>query len=392
MSQVTPSKLALATVCPPSLALPEIREVAGIPAERGSIIHAYLYAARTGSPATALESVPLRYYAICAAIDVKALVEMLGDYQAEVAFAWRASTDRARILGRNVDRDYGALEADEIPGSLDACRFDPETKTLYIADWKTGFSWIEHPYSNPQLRAYALMAARAFGAVRVVVLIVVFDEDGKPRTMRAEFDEMDLDGIAHEVRSTIIAVDALRRRAASGPAGRILSSEVTLGEHCRYCPAIFNCPGIAVAATALVEQAEGNEPLTEESLGRAWVVVTAVLAAAEKVKKILRPMVADLIDRTGEPFPLPNGKMVKRIEYTVDEIDLVRAARLAIETSGTAAPLMQQASLSKAGVVRAFEGNEDEAAAFIERLRMRGGVTAEAREKIQAVNQPKPKR
>jgi hypothetical protein len=389
VSRVTPSKLALAIFCPPSLALPEVREAAGEPAERGSIIHAFLYAARTADPKTALEEVPARYREICAAIDVQKLVDTLGAYEAEVAFAWAHGSDRGRVIGKNVGRDYGDLADDEIPGSLDACRFDPETRTLYIADWKTGFSWIEHPQSNPQLRAYALMAARAFGAIRVVVLIVVFDEEGNARMMRAEFDDFELDAIAHEVRTALQAVLRITNRLRAGE--KLKQEEVTLGEHCRYCPAIFNCPGIVAASQSLVADVDRSEAITTEEVGRMWAIVAAVAAAADKTKKILRPIIIDEIEKTGAPFPLPNGKVLKLIAYPVDKIDPLAAFRFAQERGMSTIPLAQEASLSKAGIARAFDGNEDEAAGFIEQLRGRGGVTQEERTKLAPVNAPKKK-
>lgn len=370
MTRITPSKLALAEECPPALALPQTREAGSIYAARGTAIHAFIATAAAASVDDALAAVPEAFRPVCRKINIAELFGFLGGrFQAEIAVAWSPATDRALLLG-SISREEAAARTPEdmIPGVIDAVQPDVALGRLKLADWKTGFQPVEHPKTNRQLRAYAKMAARAYGVEEVEVMAVQFDEDGLPRVSRIVYDAFDLSAIAHEIRETLAGVAAARLVVLDGG-----SPAVRLGDHCRYCNAQFSCPGMRAAATALVAEPEAHKGLTVAELGVAWSYLSAVEAAALHAKGYVRAQIEAEMERTNAPFQISETKELRWIEVPSEVIDPRVALRVAAEAKLSPAVVAGAMKLSKAAIDRLFEREED-AAEYLGRIRDAGGL------------------
>jgi hypothetical protein len=145
---------------------------------------------------------------------------------AEVAIIYNVAGDVARVhsQGGRIIPPSGHLA-----GTADLLEVRGEREGLVIRDYKTGRRQREtlDPETDPQLRAYALFAARAYGARSATIEIAHVDEE-RIWVVSARLDALELDMARDEI------VSMLRGLAmVTGP---------TVGEHCRYCPILASCP------------------------------------------------------------------------------------------------------------------------------------------------------
>lgn len=298
------SQLERLARCPASAALPQVQTTTEY-SSRGSVVHRYLELARSAGRESALDAIGAEVgeddatYELCAAIDLEALPE--GVFAAEVAFAVDAATGQARELGRGVDRDYSDMRPFEIPGTADAVAVSMDA--VFVPDWKTGWSEVQPPSRNRQLRFLALAAARTYDRDHALVEVVRIREDGSVYRQRAELDSFDLQLVAAELRELHFDVERARAKVARGE-----GVEVHEGSWCRYCPAYVYCP----AKTRLVRElvAPGNDPVEQiaaldlrspldlEVAGHAYRKVRAAEALVKRIKSALHDLAAR------HPFPI----------------------------------------------------------------------------------------
>lgn len=171
--------------------------------------------------------------------------------EAEVTFALNLATGAARILGKDLGRDYSGAKEGELVGTADLVQVDypaevpsksgggtmPGRAVVHIKDWKTGRKrgTAEH---NAQLRFLAAAAARVYDAERVYVTLDYLRPEGVEPDSHS-FTGFELEVVLLEEVRALVA-DALPDVAPS------------LGLHCDdfYCPARLTCP----AYVARVEQ------------------------------------------------------------------------------------------------------------------------------------------
>lgn len=196
---------------------------------------------------------------------------------AEVAFAWNPATDRAWHL-ETEERDYGAAQdAGYLCGTADLVAIQRDTRAGYIGDWKTGSA----DSAGPQLRALAVMLARAEGLDMVTVEALEVTSSGVVHVGTEMLDSFALAAAAGELAEHLAEVE---------------TAEPTPGPHCgeMYCPARAKCP----AGTEIIDQIVPAEALVKHRwdltitspdhavwlLDRARLVEQAAKAVKEAVK------------------------------------------------------------------------------------------------------------
>jgi len=197
---------------------------------------------------------------------------------AEVSFAWSHTLDEGfRLPLLSNPRDYSQAGAGRFAGTADIVAIECNgTKRAYVADWKTG----DGSNAGPQLRALALMVARAHGLDVVTVEALEVSDMGVRPVCREELDAFALDAIAGELGEAIHEINAAEPRP---------------GPHCGelYCPARASCPAGKEAAEQLVPVTSLTYRMsTDVQSGEhaAWMLdrVRLVEAACKQVKDAIK--------------------------------------------------------------------------------------------------------
>lgn len=363
MKTISASRLPMVAACPGSTSLPW-RETSGEWAARGTAIHLFAARALNGERDEALAEVDRSIRVVCENLDIEQMALLVGgEPKPEVAFAWHPETDTAVELGGMLERDYSKAPAGSIPGTTDLVSVT--ANHVNVLDFKTGRN-VEHPSRNLQLRFQALAAARTYGKDNAFAHVVLIDEEGETYPMSAEFDAMDLDGIAGELRAVLARADE--------------SDELSAGPHCKYCPAFSHCDEQARVASALLESADREQPLTPESALLAWERLQAVESACKKVRESIKGHVL----RT--PLALPDGKQLQIVmqqqESVIPKVALATLAEHFGEEAARAASNATKTSIAKA------VGKDRKEEAF-EQIRQAGGLVPRTVEKLEA-KRPKP--
>jgi len=158
-------------------------------------------------------------------------------------------------------------------GTFDAAVWSPQTKTLRVYDLKFGKGIYVAATDNPQLRIYALGAARAvrekFGALVEFVEIVIVQPRRATRTGHGEDDEVEEDifGADDRVRRERLSWATLHAwyegtlvpgvHAFEAPHAPLVPST----DACRWCPAAYACPALAEASLSAAQEAFGGAAL-----------------------------------------------------------------------------------------------------------------------------------
>lgn len=315
--RVTASKAGLLDECQ-YFARPEAEwsTTSSAAAERGTRFHRAIAHYVSVLPSIPLEDdIAAEYAAACAWVDAYGRDCL----EAEVAFAWDPVTDTAERLARTLgrDRDYEAGRG-RFCGTADLIAVSRGTKAGYIADWKSG----DGSNAGPQLRALALMLARAEGLESVTV----------------EALEVDATGVRHVCRETLdsFALAAVAGELAAALAG-VATAEPKPGPHCGdlYCPARATCPAIRERIADIIPAAElvrHKWGLTIESGDHAaWLYnqAKAVEAAAKLVKEAVRAFVPD------EGITLADGTTLREGHRDMSRFDKGKAMALARELGAT---------------------------------------------------------
>ena len=301
----TASKLQLLATCPAAGALPAVWTEATEAMRAGTARHRYLQRASEIGAAEALAEVPVDapWRAQCEALEASLDEVPAGEH--EIAYAYDTSGDTARCLGPWLDRAYD-VSATEISGTADlVCPPSAERDRWLVVDWK-GEEDVEPAGENLQLAFFAVALARLHGVDEVDVAIGYLRHGGRIWWDRATLGPFDLEAAAVRLQGIVRALDAARAVVAAGQ-----TPDVSLGMHCRRCPALIACPAQHAAARALLSTPPANDELAQlsaEDAGAAWVQVKVLTELADRVRKVLtaRAEVAGL--------PLPDGTRLVPVE------------------------------------------------------------------------------
>ena len=381
------SGLERALACPASTVLPRGPDSGSEAAERGQALHGYVEAVANGAMnGNALQLVPEPWRAAARGLDVDAILEALGwspfgatEMTAEQAFAWDSETDTARVLGAGLGRDYSAALPTEAVGTADVVVYDPDTRTVTVADYKFGHGEVARANRNAQLRSLALYAARAYGATSARVVIVRGREDGSAWLDTDVLSAEALDGIAAELRQLAARITSDRAKG---------TAKAVAGDHCRYCRSAPSCPLGPVALA--VAQTSGLDRLAGTPEGRARLVVLQTLA------KRLPDMIDDALRGaiTRGETSLPDGAVLA-IESTakrkvgdaeaVYENVLVNLGREAAEIAAPRERSATVTSIKDAAKVGAARGQTTKAADdLLAHLTRQGLITTSESSKVVA--------
>lgn len=251
-------------------------------------------------------------------LSARAWVESFGrdKLAAEVAFAWDPMTDTAERIEVK-GRDYSAGKG-RFCGTADLVAVSRMTKVGYIADWKTG----DGSKAGPQLRALALMLARAEGLDSVTVEALEVSAEGVRHVCTETLDAFALSAVAGELAEALAAVE---------------TAEPNPGPHCGelYCPSRATCPAVRerieqiIPASELVRHKWG---LAIESGSHAvWLYnqAKAVEAAAKLVKDAVRAWLPE------GGVALDDGSVFAEGSRTMSRFDKGRALGLLRELGAT---------------------------------------------------------
>jgi len=287
------SQLERAMACPGSEALPCVFAQESEHATRGTVLHRFLEAARVDRDAAleAIEDDELRAQA--AAIDLSVIP---AGAESEVALGWHEADGATRY---ELDGHRGYPDDGRFHATLDLVGVTPGC--VYVRDFKTGNATVAAADSW-QLRFGALAAARLAGVGRANVGLLYLGHDGRWHEDQADLDEFDFDDAEEDL-------SRLARRLEAQRAGEPL--RFATGGHCRYCPALTLCPAQASLVRAIVPTVADVETrlqaLSPAERGTAWEKVKEAEDLVKRVKGALRVMAQ------AEPFPLPDGRMVKEV-------------------------------------------------------------------------------
>lgn len=219
------------------------------------------------------------------------------EFEAEIAYAYNLDTRKARVLGRNIGREYEKHGA----GPRDICCSTDYSGQArlgvgLVGDWKTGFAaHVDPVMENLQLKFGGMCHAMAHGEDTVELEIARISLEG----IRAEsglmgpFELSLMQSLVHQV------VDSLA------------GSEAVPGEHCSWCPALGACPATKAALSMVGPRTAAQWTTEFLSLANDAAMVEALPAlekAVDAVKDALKARYAG-----GPGLLLPDGKVWKEI-------------------------------------------------------------------------------
>lgn len=295
----TASKLEMAKSCPPSHTLAWITDEGTVYSAKGDGIHAAIEQVPVLGLEVAVAKLPEDWKRVARALAETPFVAPLlepGAAALELAMEWHPETGVARALGRGRG-SYALATAGAITGTADLVAVTHDR--VIVGDWKTGAKVVPHPLKNLQLRFLALAAARAFNRDQATAFIGYARDDEDAVVVSADFDCLDLEGIAEELRAIESAIAAVDHGDAE---------IYKRGEWCTYCPAKqASCP----AWIGLVRWVTKDVPGLQAQVGQA-ISMGAIVAAWEMVqnaKKAAGVLEAEIRRLAyGTPLPLGNGK------------------------------------------------------------------------------------
>jgi hypothetical protein len=299
----TASKLGLLEACPAAGALPAVWTEANDAMRAGTARHRFIERAAEIGRDAALDEVPADapWREQCEALDLDTLPR--GEH--EVAYAVDVATDTARRLGAWLGRAYD-VSASEVSGTADLIAApSAERPRWLVVDFK-GDEEVEPAGVNLQLGFFALCLARLHQVDEVDVAIVYLRHGGGMRWDRATLGPFDLEAVAERLRGIAARIAAASAVLAAGG-----TPDVSMGLHCRRCPALLACPAQTAAARALLAAPPTNDALaqaTHDEAGAAWVQVKVLGELADRLRAVLgaRAEVSGL--------PLPGGERLVPVE------------------------------------------------------------------------------
>lgn len=357
MIKPTASGLERAMRCGASLRLPVIESTSAA-AEAGAARHAFLARVRVVGRDAALAEVPEEHRAICAALPVD---ELPTDLACEVAYAYDVAADSCREIGRNVGRNYGVLAPMELAGTADVVGVAEDR--VYVADYKSA-GYRGRAADSMQLRFLALAAATYHSVPAARVEIIRLTDDGGVSRSWHDYDELDLDAFAHELR------EWFARAGQGGPVE---------GPWCHGCKSALHCP----AKVGLIQLAAGGQDiaapfmggLSRGSVGKAYQLAESLKGLTRELERRIFAAVEEL-----GPCPMPDGRELRMVIGEGREtLDGDVAHRVLTGMLGReAADQAVEMRATKEGIRRALKGKvasvEPALREVVDRVRQEGGA------------------
>lgn len=295
--------------CPASFALNQARTT-GEPAIKGTENHDII---RDGLQRQDLSVLP---EGLRAELDGAAAVDL------EVAFAIDVENETARLIGRDIGRNYGELGPSEIALTVDAIVF--RTEGVTVLDWKSR-KRVTRALRNWQVKA-GCVAVMKHGNLTEIRGGLGYLDDGEADI--ATFDAFDIPVFFAEMRTMLNRIGAARALVATGGI-----PDVHAGPWCEYCPAMAYCPAqTRLAKTMLGELTDVESQIafmTPEEAGSAWVKVKQIQNLADRVEASIR------LRAQQEVVPLPNGKRLALIDKSRSSFDKAKAIAWIKEHGGS---------------------------------------------------------
>lgn len=375
MRAISASSMSRARLCAASLALPVVNATSEA-AEKGVAVHAFVAHALQYGRSVALANVPEPHRAVCEAVDLDAIRDLVAgaELKVEVAFELHPETLTARIVGENIGRSY-EVRPGCVYGTADLVAVWPgESPRVLVLDFKTGQK-VEDAGRNWQLLTLACAASWVFNLDEVQAGLVYL-RDGQCFTDLATLGAFDLDAAATELATVVRRVAEARKAMEAGHSPDVYPS----ADACKWCPSFAACP----AKTALVREVAPTvaslrgriEVLTADEKGAAWVW----LEDAEKALKVIRGALE--AQAAVEPFPTPDGRTVQVTESTRRFVNGERAwAVLVAEFGRDAVEAAFERSTSATALKRAFNGEHKKVMQLLEDA---GAMDCKTTTKVQA--------
>ena len=355
--KLTMSAIPRALACPASMVLPHTAYDTAA-ADDGAANHAEMEAAAINREWSKLPPT---------------VATMLNSYDPEhvypeLALVYNYVLHEGRVLDRQASRDYAVVVPYEIPGTADLVAVDRLNRHGLVVDYKR-FEEVGHPRVNGQTTGYAAALACTFDLDTVDVVIAYLGE-GKRYCETATLDAVDF----ATYRAKLMTLDASIAGARVTP-----DAYLATGRHCRWCPAFHACP----EQTALVLELASDAQVIERQLPLDDDAYAANAYAFLARIKILSKRLNDAVyARAAErPIPLPNGKVLGRVEkrgnLTLDADTVYQVMRA--QHGQDAADAAVKRTASQTGIEDALRGRvkvlSKEKDAVLKRVEELGGTS-----------------
>jgi hypothetical protein len=224
----------------------------------------------------------------------------------------------------------------------------------HVYDYKTGFENIPRAFESLQLAAQVLSVALAHGVDRVIGHIVSVRANGTLWFDTTEFGVAELNRTETRIRAIVDRVAQARAWITGGdyPA-------VSPGSHCKYCPAITNCPAYKSTSADIVS---GHVPtaLTAESAIATWNWIersAALIKRAEGLRDMAKKSLRQYLDASGA-MTLGDGRSLALYPEARESIDGIAAMPVLREKFGVKVDGIVKVSVSKSDIYEALKEDD----------------------------------
>lgn len=234
-----------------------------------------------------------------------------------------------------IERYYSRVDGDELMletrldmswihpklfGTGDILIYKRKTKELIVLDYKYGSGHVVEVGNNPQVRTYAVGAAKMFEAqgVESITSVIIqpraYHKDGAIRTETIEIFEL------YEFEAEL----AIAARKTDDP-----NATAVAGSHCKFCPAAWGCStlrqhnldtmGIKLKGKELTEQSMPRlQDMTPERLGR---IVREVQIIEGWLRRVMAHAHSEALDgRMPDGLKLVDKRAYRKFTVGEDEI------------------------------------------------------------------------
>ena len=391
----TGSQMTRSMKCPPSTLLPRVSSIGTAPQEMGNIIHSTLqhvnentlkeFSRATGKPYTremAIEKMVENHpshEAVIRGLPYDELKEELAMLP-EVAMAY--SVKRGGRLLKTQGRNYAKARKDEYCMTIDLVFVGPDFVVAF--DFKSGMVKLGPPKDSGQLMAAGVCLADIFKKNRAIIGHIYTRPNEPVWRDVAELDVFDLQAFRSKMEWLDGKLAAARARMKLNQA-----PDVTMGDHCRYCPATNSCPAQKSLAIELAtgKLANYNTSLSRSQMAEAWEKTKILQALLNKVKASI------IAEAEREPIPHLDGKVLGQVTKKGNEkLDGNVVYEVLQELYGDdIARAAVKLSATKADIKKALKGSaipKHTAAQkkVIEEVRLRDGAARKPSVKIEEYN------